>query len=192
MNEYRIKVSVRNNLILKKIEEHGYKNVAEFERACEVKKGTFTPLISMRERPIGSEGEFLSHAKKLMECLGAAPCELWTDEQLYLKLDKNSAEKEVSRDDIHYFLEQNTNNLTLPSPEDAAVSNETKMIINDVLKTLTPREEQILKMRFENEMTFDEIGQSYNLSSQRIRMIEGSALRKLKKIGRIKKLQEIK
>jgi RNA polymerase primary sigma factor len=191
MNEYRIKVSIRNNLILKKIEEQGYKSVAEFERACEVKKGTFNALIGLRERPVGSEGEFLSAAKKLMEVLGAAPCELWTDEQLYLKLDKNSGEKEVSRDDIHFFLEQNINNLTLPSPEDSAVTNQTKMIIAEVVKTLTPKEEKIIKMRYENDLTYEQIGQAYGITSQRIRMIENNALRKMRKIGRIEKLQQI-
>ena len=70
---YRIKVSVRNNLLLSAIEEQGYESVAAFERASEIKLGRINSMVAMREAPINNYGEFTPNAKKVMEVLGAAP-----------------------------------------------------------------------------------------------------------------------
>ena len=61
---YRIKVSVRNNLLLSAIEEQGYESVAAFERASEIKLGRINGLVAMREAPINNYGEFTPNAKK--------------------------------------------------------------------------------------------------------------------------------
>ncbi len=62
-----------------------------------------------------------------------------------------------------------------------------------VLKTLTPREEQVLKMRFGvgdgSEHTLEEVGRSFNVTRERIRQIESKALRKLRHPSRAKKLK---
>ena len=60
--------------------------------------------------------------------------------------------------------------------------------MESVLKTLTPREEQVLKMRFGlgdgNEHTLEEIGQRFFVTRERIRQIEAKALRKLRHSSR--------
>jgi RNA polymerase primary sigma factor len=62
-----------------------------------------------------------------------------------------------------------------------------------VLKSLTPREEQVLKMRFGvgdgSEHTLEEVGRSFNVTRERIRQIESKALRKLRHPSRAKKLR---
>jgi len=62
-----------------------------------------------------------------------------------------------------------------------------------VLKSLTPREEQVLKMRFGvgdgSEHTLEEVGRSFNVTRERIRQIESKALRKLRHPSRAKKLK---
>ena len=62
-----------------------------------------------------------------------------------------------------------------------------------VLKSLTPREEQVLKMRFGvgdgSEHTLEEVGRSFNVTRERIRQIESKALRKLRHPSRSKKLR---
>jgi hypothetical protein len=58
MKEFRLKVSVRNNLLLSAIESQGYVSVAEFERACELGSGSINNLVAMREAPILQSGEF--------------------------------------------------------------------------------------------------------------------------------------
>jgi RNA polymerase primary sigma factor len=62
-----------------------------------------------------------------------------------------------------------------------------------LLKTLTPREEKIIKMRFGledgSEHTLEEVGQTFALTRERIRQIEAKALRKLRNRARARKLR---
>ena len=64
----------------------------------------------------------------------------------------------------------------------------------DVLSTLTPREEQVLKLRFGIEdgraRTLEEVGKEFNVTRERIRQIEAKALRKLRHPSRSKKLKD--
>jgi RNA polymerase primary sigma factor len=70
------------------------------------------------------------------------------------------------------------------SPSDAAIQLNLKEHLASVLKTLTPREERIIKMRFGledgNELTLEQVGQSFAVTRERIRQIEAKALRKLR------------
>jgi len=74
------------------------------------------------------------------------------------------------------------------SPADAALTISLKEKIGSVLKILTPREEQIIKMRFGlgdgNEHTLGEVGQVYSVTRERIRQIEAKALQKLRHSSR--------
>ena len=64
---------------------------------------------------------------------------------------------------------------------------------NSVLKTLTPREEKVIKMRFGvgdgSEHTLEEVGQSFAVTRERIRQIEAKALRKLRHPSRSEQLR---
>ena len=63
-----------------------------------------------------------------------------------------------------------------------------------MLHTLTPREEQVLRLRFGLEdgrqRTLEEVGQQFNITRERIRQIEAKALRKLRHPSRSKKLRD--
>ena len=79
------------------------------------------------------------------------------------------------------------------SPSDAVIEINLKKHMASVLKTLTPREEKIIKMRFGledgNEHTLEEVGQTFAVTRERIRQIEGKALRKLRHPTRSHKLR---
>jgi RNA polymerase primary sigma factor len=67
-------------------------------------------------------------------------------------------------------------------------------ITEEVLKTLTPREEKVIKMRFGlgtngSEHTLEEVGQHFAVTRERIRQIEAKALRKLRHPSRSRKLK---
>src|SRR6266852_3821390 len=79
------------------------------------------------------------------------------------------------------------------SPIDHVIVSNLKEQTSKVLRTLTPREEQVLKMRFGvgdgSEHTLEEVGRSFNVTRERIRQIESKALRKLRHPSRSKKLR---
>ncbi|WP_253302944.1 RNA polymerase sigma factor RpoD [Wolbachia endosymbiont of Psylliodes chrysocephala] len=79
-------------------------------------------------------------------------------------------------------------------PEDAAILTDLRGITTNVLATLTPKEERILRMRFGlgkdgKEHTLEEVGKIFNVTRERIRQIEAKALRKLKHPSRARKLR---
>ena len=191
MKEFRLKVSVRNNLLLSAIEEQGYKSVAEFERACGLGMGRINDLVAMRDAPISTSGEFSKNAKLVMEVLGAAPTDLWTEQQLTIKLKTNSGERAIDANLVQHLLEQKDRTDYLPSPEDSLLAAETAAIVEQVLGTLKPREKDILQERFEKDLTLEEVGNHHGLSKERIRAIEGKALRKLQHESRSKILKEL-
>jgi RNA polymerase primary sigma factor len=79
------------------------------------------------------------------------------------------------------------------SPADAVINLNLKEQTEAVLKTLTPREEKVIKMRFGvgdgSEHTLEEVGQNFAVTRERIRQIEAKALRKLRHPSRSRKLK---
>lgn len=88
------------------------------------------------------------------------------------------------------FIPDNEN----PTPADAASYQLLREQLNEVLHTLTPREEMVLKLRFGLEdgrtRTLEEVGQEFQITRERIRQIEAKALRKLRHPSRSKRLKD--
>ena len=81
-----------------------------------------------------------------------------------------------------------------PAPQDAAAYTLLREQLEEVMKTLTPREAKVLKLRFGLEdgksRTLEEVGKEFNVTRERIRQIEAKALRKLRHPSRSKKLRD--
>ena len=81
-----------------------------------------------------------------------------------------------------------------PAPAEAASFALMKEQLLDVLDTLTPREEKVLRLRFGlddgRQRTLEEVGKEFNVTRERIRQIEAKALRKLRHPSRSKKLKD--
>ncbi len=94
-------------------------------------------------------------------------------------------------EDNHYgdFLEDKTRGAPVDHVANASLADQTRK----VLSTLTPREEKVLRMRFgiaeKTDHTLEEVGQSFDVTRERIRQIEAKALRKLRHPCRSKKLK---
>ncbi|HEY7546825.1 MAG TPA: RNA polymerase sigma factor RpoD [Blastocatellia bacterium] len=83
---------------------------------------------------------------------------------------------------------------SITNPADAVISSNLREITEEVLKSLTPREEKVIKMRFGlgpngSEHTLEEVGQHFAVTRERIRQIEAKALRKLRHPSRSRKLK---
>lgn len=81
-----------------------------------------------------------------------------------------------------------------PAPADAASHTMLREQLSDVLSTLTPREEKVLRLRFGlqdgRSRTLEEVGKEFNVTRERIRQIEAKALRKLRHPSRSRKLKD--
>ena len=110
-----------------------------------------------------------------------------------IALDPVSLETPIGEEeDTHLgdFIEDSDS----PAPQDAVSYVMLREQLEEVLRTLTPREEQVLKLRFGLEdgrtRTLEEVGAVFNITRERIRQIEAKALRKLRHPSRSKKLKD--
>jgi len=107
--------------------------------------------------------------------------------------DPVSLESPVSGDDEDSILGDFIEDKTAVSPASATLYSELKEVITQMLSSLTPREERVLRMRFgigmATDHTLEEVGKQFSVTRERIRQIEAKALRKLQHPKRSRSLK---
>jgi RNA polymerase primary sigma factor len=114
----------------------------------------------------------------------------WMLQVSWLPLSLESPVGDEEDSELGMFVEDEN----VPSPTDATHQNMLEEKLTDVLASLTPREARILRLRFglENGKTYtlEEVGEKFGLTRERIRQIEGKALRRLRHPMRSRQLRE--
>lgn len=87
MSDYRVKVTVRNDRLLRAIESKGYVAGQKFAEAVGVSYVTINDLVSLKQSAIGRDGELRPAVEKLCAFLGAMPSELFTESALCVGVD---------------------------------------------------------------------------------------------------------
>lgn len=187
---YRVRVTVRNNKILSAIESMGFVGhgcMANFARFAGMSPNDVSALVAMRTPPINSEGEFTKTARQLMEVLGAAPSDLWTDTQLNTRLNRNTGEFSIDERALHAMIEHRDNVMTLPDPLDIAERNSIRDAVQKVLNggRHNKRKIAMLCARFGiantgGEKSLDEVGKMFDVTRDRIRQVEAQLTRRLR------------
>ena len=176
MKDYRIKITVRNDRILSKIESE-YASVRNFCMAMDLEYQRITDLIRGTS-PINAKGEIKELVKKLMEALGCTIEELFTEKQLKGFVSHNKFETKVDEKDL-MKIKQDIKPLELGMME----QDVTKVLNKIFHKFLTPREERVIRMRFGigtwSDSTLEEVGLQFQVTLERIRHIEQNAMKKL-------------
>ena len=182
-NEYLVKVTIRNNLILRQMKKLGIESLGALVPLCGLSYTTVRMLVSMQQRPTDRlTGEWTDNAYSLSAALRVEPEDLWTEKQRGLVLERNSREVSMSEDAVMRLASgQGT--------EEMAQKVLTTKAVADALKELTPREQGIIQARFFDGETLEEIGNRQGVGKERIRTIEAKALRKLKHPSRSKPLR---
>ena len=143
-------------------------------------------------------------SKQLMQELGRDPTNAEIAERMGLSenrvieiqkiaQDPVSLESPVGEEDesrISDFVEDES----IKSPTDNAAQDILKAQLLQVIETLTPREQKVIRLRYglddSHPRTLEEVGKKFNVTRERIRQIEAKALRKLRHPNRSKKLQD--
>jgi RNA polymerase sigma factor (sigma-70 family) len=176
MKDYRVKITVRNDRILSKIESE-YVSVRNFCMAMNLEYQRITDLIRGTS-PINAKGEIKELVKKLMEALGCTIDELFTEKQLKGFVSHNKFETKVEEKDL-MKIKQDIKPLELGMME----QDVTKVLNKIFHKFLTPREERVIRMRFGigtwSDSTLEEVGLQFQVTQERIRHIEQNAMKKL-------------
>jgi RNA polymerase primary sigma factor len=171
---------------------------------------SITRAISDQARTIRVPVHMMEHINQMLRAnremvqeLGREPTLEELAERLEIPVDKVRKIKKIAQQPISLETpmgEEESSHLgdfiedkAVASPSDAAIKLNLKEQTASLLKTLSPREERIIKMRFGmedgSEHTLEELGQSFAVTRERIRQIEEKALRKLRRPSRSGKLR---
>ena len=178
MQDYRVKITIRNERLLAAMEGLGYKSVAEFSRNQGLNSNKVREIFSGKITPLDKDGSLKDLTKEILELLDLTIEKAFTEKQLR-GFKKHSFEIKLEEEKL----------LQITNP---AKNLEVKVIEQDVKnkfseifsKYLTPREENVLRMRYgiglDTDHTLEEVGLKFSVNRERIRQIEAKAIRKLK------------
>ena len=182
MKDYRITVKVRNNRLLKAIEDAGGSPGNKWCEANGLGYARVNSLINMTSSPLTAEGDLFPDAARLCEILGKLPEDLWSNEQLY-PLERNFSEMEMDHAQVVAMLPAEQQ---FYLPDFSGIEQaQTKALVTQALSTLTSREQEVIGMRFEDDLTYEECARRLDVTRERIRQIEAKAMRKLRHPSRV-------
>ena len=178
MPPLRMEVKFRNNIILRKMEEMGIGTVAELCRRTGLFQSTVGELVNMKELPLNVDGSWRLVATRLADFFACLPEDLFSEEQLEMKLETNRAFAETTFGEVQALMETSEAKCLLP--DKMAEQSELKALVGKALGSLSPRYALIVRMRFGinvDEYTCEEVARRLKISASRVRQIEGRALR---------------
>ncbi len=152
-----------------------------------------------------SMNKFLRATRELEKELGRAPTNEEISRRMDIPVEKVQKLKTISRDPVSLetpvgrdgesALGDLIEDRWVGSPVDAVIDSNVRDETANILKTLSPKEEKVIRLRFgigcEREHTLEEIGQEFDVTRERIRQIEAKALRQLRSPERARHLRAL-
>lgn len=188
--DVRVKIGLRNNALLCARESLGYS-----QRAVDKMAGVGSMAVNayecLRMSPFrlnkkSKKMVLRASARKLLKFYNKTVEELFPDS--LEKIKKNSIEFEFESSSLPkgFYLEASS---PIPASGDVLDRKYLQDEMDQALKRLTPRQERVLKARFFEGKTLEEVGKTMSLTRDRIRQIEGAAIQKLRYPNRIGNLR---
>jgi len=152
-----------------------------------------------------SMNKFLRATRELEKELGRAPTNDEISRRMDIPVEKVQKLKTISRDPVSLetpvgrdgesALGDLIEDRWVGSPVDSVIDTNVRDETSNILKTLSPKEEKVIRLRFgigcEREHTLEEIGQEFDVTRERIRQIEAKALRQLRSPERARHLRAL-
>ena len=179
MNEdYRLKITIRNNKILSKIESLGYVSVRKFCKQFNLEYQRTTEIINGKLKPFNSKGTIIKICDQLLSILGLELHDAFTDRQLQ-GFNKTGFMFKLKEKEMLELVDP------VQNQEIKVIENDVQKKIADAMdKRLSPKQKEILSLKYgfngHVEHTLDEIGKMYSVSKERIRQIIAKSERMLR------------
>ena len=180
VRDYRITVKVRNSRLLTAIEKSGNKPGAKFSKVLGIRYHVLLDYINCTRVPFDEDLNLKPCAEKICAFFNKLPNELWSEKQL-TPLTVNTLDMEVSSEHVVAYLQNCSNRTT--DPLELLECNETSKMVDNLLENLTPREAEVISLRYGftgEEKTLNAVGNIINVTQERVRQIESRAIRKLR------------
>lgn len=177
MKDYRLTIKVRNNRLLKAIEAVGGIPGGKWCAENGLSYSLVNDLINMTKSPLTAGGDLCPVAVRLCGVLGKLPEDLWSSEQLY-PLERNFSEMEMDLAQVVALLPSEQQSYL---PDFSKFEQEqTTALVSQAVSTLASREQEVIRLRFEDDLTLEECANRLDVTRERVRQIEAKALRKLR------------
>ena len=162
----------------------GIKSAAQLARESRVNITQVCGLLNFQLKARKKNGEWKSSTLKVCSRLGIEPEEIFP-EYLEGEIITNKFDGYVEGSQIGFHEARRLN-----GPVDVLEKKEQLAVIEQVLETLPKREGYVIRRRFFENATIEEVGQELDLSRERIRQIEMTALRRIRNTDRIETLKK--
>lgn len=196
IKDYAVSVRIRNNYLLKAMEEAGISSGAELARRAGVSQSSVANCIRLAQVPlVARQGRSLKERPlhlsktvvKIANALGKHPLDLFPPQHHEKPL-------RTGRIDLEMDLQQMLLLSDPPkTPEDLCIEREYQEIVPHLLEALPGKYRKVIEDRYGfngSQKTFVQIGQELGVSHQYARQLEGTALRRLRKICRNKTISQ--
>jgi RNA polymerase sigma factor (sigma-70 family) len=152
----------------------GVKSQTELAKLAGMPLTTLNALITLRKAPKNQiTGDWSDAAFALSSALQVEPEELWTEAQSSMALDRNSYETNMDEEGVRRLASGE-------SADRLALDSERRRALTTSMQTLRAREEYVLRRRFYDDDTLQDIAEDMNISRDRVREIEATAIRRLR------------
>ena len=173
--DYRINIKVRNNRLIEAIEESGGQLGAKWCKNNNLCYTRVNDLIRLKDSPLQkNQIDLTKTAYRLCEILNKSPNELWSEEQIN-PLQMNDVSVKLTGDSMKKLV-----SYTETRPDSILALTEIKERVQEVMEEMTKKEQKLLRMRYYENMTLEEVGKEFNISVERVRQIEAKTFRKLR------------
>jgi len=183
MREIRIEARLRNNILCHVIFDK-FKSVAAFCRMYKLSQAMIGDMLNLKYCPIKKNGSYTKNCEKVAKIFKLTPDMLFPLALYKIKQPKRFWEISFSQ-----LPSSDLKQLPAPSdPESEIIEKEFKNALVKALSTLSPREEQVIRMLYGlegDEMTTIEVAEQFHVCRSRIMQIRDKALRKLRHPTRI-------
>jgi len=178
IKDYRVKITIRNDKILSKIESLGYKSVMNFCFKTGLPYQPVTEIINGKLKPLSMKGTLKPFVQSVLDLLGMTPEEAFTDRQLQ-GFNRSGYVFKIEEQEMRQLVDP------VQNQERKVIENDIKLKITQAIhKRLNHREERFLSLRYGlnggAEHTLEEISKMFNVTRERVRQIILRAERKLK------------
>lgn len=167
--DFNVEIKVRNGRLLSAI-RRTYGTIAEMCRQTKLSAHRTSALVTMRVAPTKGNGEPTEMALNVAAAVGMDFEDLWPKHMERLRRKKASFEIEMSAEEVQ-SLPQYMNGENLIDYRDT---------ITAIQERLSPRERDVIRWRFEENLTYHDIARKLGVGRERIRQIEAKAFRKMR------------
>ena len=174
MSDYRVIVKVQNGRIWEAIRSKGFKNIAQFCKANSLNQTSLGEILNLKSSPTYKRtNNFRSIVIRLADALNCIPEELFTERQ-YEAVPSNVKDFLIEEQHMTQLM-----SLDSSSPENRLALIEMASGIQE-RANLSKRQSLVIEMRFRQDKSYEEIAKTLDVTRERVRHIEATALRKMR------------